>query len=195
MGDAIAQVLWMQYFIQNQGYKIGPSIIYQGNKSAIRLETNGKGSMSKCTKHMKEWYFFIKDKVESGEVDLKYCPKEEMWADVLTKPLQWTKYKKFRGKLMNIPTKYDDTKPFKLRDEDRQQVTFAPGTKTEHVRSHKQRANKVTIHNGRHSGLLGCVGEARGKGNHQATCKCTTQYKPYLQLYSKGKQVKETTRK
>ncbi len=88
--DAIGQMLWTQYFIQGQGYDLGPSIIYQDNKSAILLEVNGKGSTSERTKHIKVRHFLIKDKVESGDTLVRYCPREKMHADVLTKPLQGT---------------------------------------------------------------------------------------------------------
>jgi len=51
-----------------QGYDMDPSLLYQDNMSAILLETNGRASSSKRTKHIKVKYFLIKDKVdrESG---------------------------------------------------------------------------------------------------------------------------------
>jgi hypothetical protein len=33
-------------------------------------------------------FFFIKDRVDEGEIKVIDCPSEEMWADVLTKLLQ-----------------------------------------------------------------------------------------------------------
>ena len=36
--------------------------------------------------HIKAKFFFIKDKVDDGEVQVLDCPTGEMWADVLTKP-------------------------------------------------------------------------------------------------------------
>ena len=52
----------------------------------MTLEKNGNASSSKQTKHIKVRYFFIKDKIDSKEVSVKYCPTEDMWADILTKP-------------------------------------------------------------------------------------------------------------
>ncbi|KAL7461201.1 hypothetical protein ACHAXS_001624, partial [Conticribra weissflogii] len=160
--DAMGQVLWTRYFIQKQGYEMGPSVIYQDNKSAILLETNGKGSTSKRTKHIKVRYFFVKDKINSGEADVKYCPKDKMWADVLTKPLQGAEFKKFRAKLMNVPEEYDDSAPFELNEVEIQEekannrVTFAPGTKPGRRRALQNR-RPIYLH-GR---LQGCVGGAR----------------------------------
>jgi hypothetical protein len=46
-----------------QGYDMEPSLLYQDNMSAILLETNGRVSSSKRTKHIKVKYYLIKDKV------------------------------------------------------------------------------------------------------------------------------------
>ncbi len=112
--DAMAQVQWTEYFIQSQGYQTGPSTTYQDNMSTILLEVNGKGSTSKQTKHIKAQYYLIKDKVNSGEAMVRYCPKDEMWADVFTKPLQGTEYKKFRRHMI-IPLECYNKMPFAMK--------------------------------------------------------------------------------
>ncbi len=63
-------------------------MIFQDNMSLLSLEKNGRVSSSKRTKHIKAKYFLIKDYYNSGEIDLRYCPTDVMWADVLTKPSQ-----------------------------------------------------------------------------------------------------------
>ena len=45
--DAILTVLWALYFVQKQVCAMSHATIYQDNKSAIMLETNGKMSSSK----------------------------------------------------------------------------------------------------------------------------------------------------
>ena len=45
------------YFIQEQGYNMAHAFIYQDNKSAILLGTNGKMSSSGRTKHIKSIIF------------------------------------------------------------------------------------------------------------------------------------------
>ena len=82
------EVLWSIYFIQAQGYGVKYGEIHQDNVSAQMLETNRKFSSSRNTKHIKSKFFFIKDKVDSEEVNIVDCPAGVMWADVLTKPLQ-----------------------------------------------------------------------------------------------------------
>ena len=72
------------------------------------LETNRKFSSSRKTKHIKAKFFFIKDKVNSEEVKIVDCPAGVMWADVLTKPLQGTEFRKMRAQLMNCAKEYKD---------------------------------------------------------------------------------------
>jgi hypothetical protein len=90
-------MLWTRYFIEEQGYGVQASILNQDNLSAILLEKNGKASSGKRTKHINVQYFFIKDRIGSGEITVKHCPATEMLADHFTKPLQGTMFRKFRA--------------------------------------------------------------------------------------------------
>ena len=64
------EVLWSLYFIQAQGYRVKYAEVHQDNVSAQMLETNGKLSSLRKTKHIKSKLFFIKDKVDSEEVKI-----------------------------------------------------------------------------------------------------------------------------
>jgi len=46
-------------------------------------------------------YFFIKDRVDNGEIVIEHCPTAEMIADYFTKPLQGALFIKFRNFIMN----------------------------------------------------------------------------------------------
>ena len=74
--------------------------------SFLSLEKNGRISASSPVKHIQAKYFLIKGCYNSGNVDLKYCPTDEMWADILTKPLQGHLFQKLRAVLMNCPIDY-----------------------------------------------------------------------------------------
>ena len=100
--DTMPQVLWTNYFLDAQGYGPKKTIIYQDNKSAILLETNGRASSSKHTKHVNVRFYFVKDRIESGEVCVEHCPATEMIGDFFTKPLQGSLFIKFRNIIMNI---------------------------------------------------------------------------------------------
>ncbi len=76
--------------------------------SSLSLEKNGIVSSSKWTKLIKAKYFLMKDYYNSGEIDLRYCPTDMMWADVLTKPLQGQKFRDMCVFLQNCSQDYDD---------------------------------------------------------------------------------------
>ena len=100
--DVLPQIEWTKLFLEAQGYAVRGTILYQDNMSAMLLERNGKASSSKRTKHIHIRYFYIKDKVDSGEIQLKHCPTEDMLADFFTKPLQGTLFRQLRDRIMNI---------------------------------------------------------------------------------------------
>ena len=106
--DKLGDILWMRYFLESQGYTIEENIIFQDNMSTLSLEKNGRISGSSRTKHIRAKYYLIKDKYDTNEVDLKYCPTDLMWADVLTKPLQGQKFREMRSFLMNCPLDYSE---------------------------------------------------------------------------------------
>ena len=62
----------------------------------------------KKNKHIKAKFFFIKDRVDDGEVKVLDCPPEEMWVDKMTKLLQGTAFRLMRAKLMNCDVNYKD---------------------------------------------------------------------------------------
>ena len=40
------------------------------------------------------------DQVAKGNASIDYCPTDDMTGDYMTKPLQGTKFKKFRSEIM-----------------------------------------------------------------------------------------------
>jgi hypothetical protein len=102
------EMLWSLHFIQAQGYDAECVGLYQDNISTPLLIKNGKMSSGKKTKHIKAKFFFIKDRVDGGEIRVVDCPTEEMWADVMTIPLQGTAFRIMRSELMNCEINYED---------------------------------------------------------------------------------------
>ena len=107
--DISTMILWTQLFMESQGYDLAQNIVYQDNKSAILLETNGKKSSSKRTRALNIRYFFITDQVERKKVEIQYCPTGEMTADYMTKPLQGKLFEKFRDEIMGVKVKKKKT--------------------------------------------------------------------------------------
>jgi hypothetical protein len=109
--DSVGYILWAHYFMQGQGFDMEALLhfLYQDNMSTMLLETNGRASSSKRTKHIKAKYFFIEDKVDQGEVTIERCLTRQVWTDINTKPKQGIVYRVFRGHGMGIPADYKDS--------------------------------------------------------------------------------------
>jgi hypothetical protein len=82
--------------------------LYQDNISTQLLIKNGQMSSGKKTKHIKTKFFFIKDRVNEGEIKAINCPAEGMWADVMTKLLQGIAFRTMRLELIHCPVNYKD---------------------------------------------------------------------------------------
>ena len=85
--DRLGEVIWTRYCVEFQGYTIDECTIFQDNMSALSLEKNGRISSSKRSKHIKAKYFLVKDYYDAGEIDLRYCPTDEMFMWRLSKLL------------------------------------------------------------------------------------------------------------
>ena len=83
-------------FLTTQGYGMKDNVDIQDNKSAMLLEKNGTASSSKRMHNIVIRFFFVKDRVAQGQLNIEYCPMEKMTADFFTKPLQGSKVLEFR---------------------------------------------------------------------------------------------------
>jgi hypothetical protein len=102
------EMLWSLHFIQEQGYETECVGLYQDNISTQLLIKNGQMSSRQKTKHIKAKFFFIKDRVNEGEIKVIDCTAEGMWADAMTKPLQGMAFRTMRLKLMNCLVNCED---------------------------------------------------------------------------------------
>eukprot|EP00804_Cyclotella_cryptica_P001128 CCRYP_008414-RB/>CCRYP_008414-RB protein AED:0.57 eAED:0.57 QI:0/-1/0/1/-1/0/1/0/240 len=185
--DAISNILWSLYFLQAQGCGTTHAIIYQDNKSAILLESNGKISSGKCTKHIKAKYFFVTDKVADGDVIVKHVPTNKMWADMNTKPKQGLPFRTDRSYMMNcdvdvnssIVENSSDKKGTqngtKIRAvEMKQAQQNEPPHTTEQAGIRTSRAGDAITPRVYWGGAQECVGSTRHLGGHNAWSRVTS---------------------
>ena len=59
-----------KYSIESQVYTVEHNKLYQYNKSTILMENNGRASISKRKIYIKAIYFFIKDQIYQGGVEV-----------------------------------------------------------------------------------------------------------------------------
>ena len=91
---ACSEVVWIQKMIAGLfDVEIDASDILCDNQSCIKMKKNPV--FHDKTKHTEIRYNFISDMVQKGAVKLKYVPREEQVADVLTKPLARVNFEYF----------------------------------------------------------------------------------------------------
>ena len=66
------------------------------------MERNGKASSGKRTRHINIRYFFITDRVNMKEIEIKWCPVKEMVVDFMTKPHRGSHFRKLRDLIMGM---------------------------------------------------------------------------------------------
>ena len=107
VSDYLPNMIWVRMFLQEQGYQIKENILHQDNQSAMKIELNGKQSSGKKTKHMDNRFFWIKDRLKSEGIEVKYCQTAKMIGDFFTKPLSGSQFKLLRDVVMGkLPTSY-----------------------------------------------------------------------------------------
>ena len=102
LSDGLPTVLWAKNFLEAQGFKVNPAVIHQDNKSTITLAEKGRSTTNR-TRHMNIRYFFVKDRIDSGDITVKYTSTDTMVADFFSKPLQGHLFEEHRNVILNIP--------------------------------------------------------------------------------------------
>ena len=97
MGVYILYNIWFMMFMSAQGYGIEMNIIYQDYQSAMRIEKNGYDSCMGKSRHKHIKYFFVKNRIDKGNMKVEYCPKYSTLADFFIKPLVVEMFRKLRS--------------------------------------------------------------------------------------------------
>lgn len=98
LASTIQECLYLEELLGNMdSYKYTQTVIHEDNQGTIALARNPV-KRKRC-KHIDIKYHFIRSTVNEGKVILTYCSTDEMVADVMTKPVNKFKLKKFAGLL------------------------------------------------------------------------------------------------
>jgi hypothetical protein len=96
--NAIKEAIWLKQFLAqvhvDQFNSPSATIIFCDNQGAISLANNPV--FHARTKHIAVHHHFGREKVQSGDVELKYTPTELQVADGLTKALDKSRFIRFR---------------------------------------------------------------------------------------------------
>jgi hypothetical protein len=102
LSSAVQDVVWLRGLLEEIGFKQkNPTKCEQDNKSTIVLATRGAGGGGK-SRSINVRYFWMKEKVEDGSIEIAYTPTDDVVADGMTKALPRDKFLKWRRKILGM---------------------------------------------------------------------------------------------
>ena len=107
LSSAAQEAVWFRQLTTDLGNPPEtPTTIYEDNQSAISMTKNPK--FHGRAKHIAIKYHYIREQVSSGTIKLKYCPTDQMLADIFTKGLNREQFCKLRSQagIIELPTHY-----------------------------------------------------------------------------------------
>jgi hypothetical protein len=100
LSDCASQALHLRSFLSAQGYKMEPAVLYQDNMSCMALVRRG-GPGSERSRHINIRYFWVQERVNSGEAEVVHLGTAKMFANALTKSTQGAQFVRERAELTN----------------------------------------------------------------------------------------------
>lgn len=96
IGDLVE---WAREMMEEIGNPHGKVPMFMDSTCAIQMVKQGTGSFKRA-KHIKVRYFWLKELLDKGLIELIYTPTDELVADILTKPLTDWKFHYLLCKLL-----------------------------------------------------------------------------------------------
>ncbi|KAJ8475068.1 hypothetical protein ONZ45_g15738 [Pleurotus djamor] len=97
LSDTCRQIMWTKNLLSEIGMDLGPVPICGDNQGSIFIASNPVSE--RRTKHIDLRYHYIRDHIESGDVECFFISGAENPADMFTKNLGWVKFTLFRSML------------------------------------------------------------------------------------------------
>ena len=101
LSQAAQEATWMRRLLSDLRMEATSTVILEDNQGAIAIAKNPVNHSR--TKHIDIRYHYIRECVQNGQIELQYCPTDEMKADILTKPLTKQKFEYLRGQIGLVP--------------------------------------------------------------------------------------------
>ena len=100
--NAATEVVWLRGLLKELDLRDEtPTVIWADNQGAIKLAKNPE--YHRRTKHIHIQYHFTRERIENGDIELRYVPTEDMIADGLTKGLSRTRFEQYLKLLGLVP--------------------------------------------------------------------------------------------
>jgi hypothetical protein len=81
--EAAKEAIWWRLFMEELGYPQSTTILFEDNEACILLSKNPQSHHR--TKHIQIRFHFIREKVASSELELRYISTKDQLGDIFTK--------------------------------------------------------------------------------------------------------------
>ena len=93
--EATTQAIWLRFVLDDFGeMQAEATPLFCDNMSAISMAKNPV--FHQRTRHINKKYHFIREALQEGVIDVKFCRSEEQLTDIFTKALPKDRFKKLR---------------------------------------------------------------------------------------------------
>ena len=99
LSDGAALVIGCKNFYSSVGVQLETISMMEDNKTAIDYISFG-GPIHARTRYIGVKFYFAKQYLDSGDLEMVYCASEEMIADLMTKPVMGALFAKLRDMLV-----------------------------------------------------------------------------------------------
>lgn len=108
---ACREAVWLRQLLSDIGHPCArPTVLQMDNQSAMQIVKNPV--YHKRTKHIDVQFHFVREKYESGVIDVKYVPTNVQLADILTKALSCDRHQMLSEMIgvYCVKSEYEQTK-------------------------------------------------------------------------------------
>jgi hypothetical protein len=98
--QCVSEAVWLRQLVKAMLLDGRPVVLYQDNTSTIQWAAGVENFHR--TKHIARRYHFTREAWADGIVEIRYCPTEQMVADILTKPLIGEQFAGHRRSLLGL---------------------------------------------------------------------------------------------
>ena len=93
LSETLKSSLWLARLLGEFGYAVKPELLVD-NQATIKLVQNPQ--FHKRSKHIEVRHYFVREKYQRKEIEIRYCPSESNLADMLTKALPKPRFQELK---------------------------------------------------------------------------------------------------